>query len=182
VWATGFEGLTRVVKLTKADIVRLFELLDAELSRQGIEGEVYLVGGAVMRLALNARGATNEVDAFFKPTKAIREASARIAAQADVPDNWLNDAVKGYLSPRGEFAEYIELTTPSSVCRQARVSPGDEVCLHADWAKSSTTWTTCGSCFVTSTSTKPKTRRRLSCSTTTIHNSSPKRAWRSKGC
>lgn len=98
----------RAVKLTKADIVRLFELLDAELGERGVEGEVYLVGGAVMCLALNARESTKDVDAFFKPTKVIREAVARVATRADVPDNWLNDAVKGYLSPRGEFAEYVE--------------------------------------------------------------------------
>ena len=98
-----------VVKLTKADILRLFHLLDAELGAVGAEGEVYLVGGAVMCLVLNARESTKHIDAFFKPTKVLREASARVAARANVPDNWLNDAVKRYLSPRGEFAAYLEL-------------------------------------------------------------------------
>lgn len=98
-----------MLKLTKADILRLFQLLDAELGRHGVEGEVYLVGGAVMCLALNARESTKDVDAYFKPTAAIRHAAARVAAQADVADNWLNDAVKGYLSPKGEFADYTEL-------------------------------------------------------------------------
>ena len=32
-----------MVKLTKADILRLFHLLDAELGEQDVEGEVYLV-------------------------------------------------------------------------------------------------------------------------------------------
>jgi len=31
------------------------------------------------------------------------------AAQADVANNWLNDALKGYLSPNAEFADYTEL-------------------------------------------------------------------------
>lgn len=97
------------VKLTTADIRRLFALLDAELGSQGVVGEVYLVGGAVMCLALDAREATRDVDAFFRPTKLIREAAARVAARAGVPDTWLNDAVKAYLSPRGEYDPYLEL-------------------------------------------------------------------------
>jgi hypothetical protein len=96
-------------RLTTADIRRLFELLDAELASQEVEGELYLVGGAVMCLALDAREATRDVDAFFRPTKIIRAAAARVAADAGVPDSWLNDAVKSYLSRRGEYDPYIEL-------------------------------------------------------------------------
>jgi hypothetical protein len=95
--------------LTRADILRLFELLDAELGAGGIEGEVYLVGGAVMCLVLDARPATRDIDAFFRPAGLIRQAAARVAARAGVPDNWLNDAVKGYLSQRGDFNPYVEL-------------------------------------------------------------------------
>ncbi len=96
-------------KLTKTDIRRLFELLDAELAAQDVQGEVYLVGGAAMCLALDARDATRDVDAFFRPTRLIREAAARVASRAGVPDSWLNDAVKNYLSPRGEYDPYLEL-------------------------------------------------------------------------
>lgn len=96
-------------KLTKADMRRLFELLDRELANEGAIGELYLVGGAVMCLALDAREATRDVDAFFRPTQLIREAARRVAARADVPDSWLNDAVKSYLSPRGEYDPYLEL-------------------------------------------------------------------------
>ena len=98
-----------MTKLTKADILRLLELLDEELAASDAEGELYLVGGAVMCLVLNARESTRDVDAFFKPTKLIREAAARVASRADVPATWLNDAVKGFLSPRGEFDPYLEL-------------------------------------------------------------------------
>lgn len=62
-----------------------------------------------MCLALNARDATRNVDALFKPTKIIREAAARVAASANVPEECLNDAVKGYLSPRGDFDPFLEL-------------------------------------------------------------------------
>ena len=96
-------------RLEKADIRRLFVLLDAELAARDVSGELYLVGGAVMCLALDARAATADVDAFFKPARAVREAAARVALAAGIPDTWLNDAVKGYLSPRGDFDDYLEL-------------------------------------------------------------------------
>jgi hypothetical protein len=96
-------------KLTRADITRLLGLLAGELASDGVEGEIYLVGGAVMCLVLEARSATRDVDAFFRPTRQIRQAAARVAAKEGVPDTWLNDAVKGFLSPRGEFDPYLEL-------------------------------------------------------------------------
>jgi hypothetical protein len=96
-------------RLTKSDIRRCFELLDDELASVGVEGELYLVGGAVMCLALDARPATRDVDAYFRPTREIREAAVRVADRAGVPTTWLNDAVKAYLSPQGEFDPYLEL-------------------------------------------------------------------------
>lgn len=97
------------MRLTAADIRHLFALLDTELAAARAEGEVYLVGGAVMCLVLGARDATRDVDAVFRPTRIVREAAARVAATAHVPDTWLNDAVKGFLSRRGTFDHYLEL-------------------------------------------------------------------------
>lgn len=98
-----------MIRLTRADVLRLFELLDAELEAEGVEGELYLVGGAVMCLALEARDSTRDVDATFRPAAVVRRAAARVAARADVPDTWLNDAVKAYLSPRGEYDPFLDL-------------------------------------------------------------------------
>jgi len=95
--------------LSKADIRRLFDLLDAELAQAGADGELYLVGGAVMCLVFDARQSTKDVDALFRPTRLVREAAARVAVKAGVSDRWLNDAVKGYLSPRGQYDAYLEL-------------------------------------------------------------------------
>jgi hypothetical protein len=62
-----------------------------------------------MCLALNARDSTRDLDAMFRPPRLVREAAARVAAKAGVPDSWLNDAVKGYLSPRGQFDRFLDL-------------------------------------------------------------------------
>jgi predicted nucleotidyltransferase len=96
-------------KLSRSDIMRLFEMLDAELAAGDVEGELYVVGGAVMCLALDAREATRDVDAFFRPARLVREAAARVAARAGVLPTWLNDAVKGYLGTHGVYDSYLEL-------------------------------------------------------------------------
>ncbi len=98
-----------MVALAKADIRRLFELLNDELRQSGTLGEVFLVGGAVMCLAYDARPSTMDVDALFRPAEKVRAAAARAAIEAGVDERWLNDAVKGFMSARGEFAPFLEL-------------------------------------------------------------------------
>jgi hypothetical protein len=95
--------------LTEKDIRRLFSLLNDELRRTGTEGELFLVGGAVMCLAYAARPSTQDVDGLFRPARQVREAAARVALQADISADWLNDGVKGFLSERGEFSLFLEL-------------------------------------------------------------------------
>jgi len=96
-------------RLTRSDMQRLFDLLNTELAAEDVHGELYLVGGAVMCLALDARHATRDVDGYFRPTDVIRRAAGRVAARAGVADDWLTDGVKGFLSPRGDFDPYLDL-------------------------------------------------------------------------
>lgn len=98
------------VLLTKPDILELFELLNAELATTETHAELYLVGGAVMCLALGARAATRDVDGWFRPLASVREAAVRVAHRASIPEGWLNDAVKAWLSPHGTFDPYLELS------------------------------------------------------------------------
>ena len=96
--------------LSAAQLRRLFALLNDELAHLDITGELYLVGGAVMYLAYAARPSTQDVDAVFLPTREVRQAAARVAMRAGLSADWLNDGVKGYLSERGEFAPFLELS------------------------------------------------------------------------
>lgn len=97
-------------QFSKEDILRLFHLLNEQMASESLEGEVYLVGGAVMCLVFNARPSTKDVDAFFKPAQKIREAAAKVAAKTGIPQDWLNDAVKGFFSEQGEYDGFLDLS------------------------------------------------------------------------
>lgn len=96
--------------LSAGGIRKLFDLLNARLSEEEVIGEVYVVGGAVMALAFAARTATNDVDAVFVPKETVRRLARKVAMDAGVDENWLNDAVKGFLGDRGEFSQWLELS------------------------------------------------------------------------
>lgn len=91
-------------------IRELFDLLNGQLSKENVIGEVYVVGGAVMALAFAARPATNDVDAVFVPKETVRRLARKVGRDAGVDEDWLNDAAKGFLVEGGEFSPWLELT------------------------------------------------------------------------
>ncbi len=91
--------------LGRNELLNAFELLDDELGRMGVEADVFVVGGAAMAVAYDARRSTTDVDAIFVPSKEVRTAASRVAEELGLEDDWLNDGAKGFLP--GEDAEQV---------------------------------------------------------------------------
>lgn len=69
-----------------------------------------------MCLAFAARPSTRDVDAYFVPTKVIRQAANRVTLEQGVDQGWLNDGVKAYLSPHGDYEPFLELSNLKVFC------------------------------------------------------------------
>jgi hypothetical protein len=83
--------------MRRDEILSALTALGAELAARGLVADLYVVGGAAITLAYDERRATKDIDAVFIPKNEVYAAAARVAAALDLPDGWLNDAVKGFL-------------------------------------------------------------------------------------
>jgi hypothetical protein len=104
---------------TRARILSALEALGEELTREGVRGQIFIVGGAAMALAYSTRRVTRDIDAVFEPKSAIYGAAAKVAEEHGLPEDWLNDAVKGFMPGADEHPRPvpeirgIEVTTAS---------------------------------------------------------------------
>jgi hypothetical protein len=73
--------------------------LNEELRAMDVKGEICLYGGAVMCLVFDARPATKDVDAVFRPAQQVRQAAQRVAQAHNLRGDWLNGAVKDFVVP-----------------------------------------------------------------------------------
>jgi hypothetical protein len=87
-----------VVPLSAGDIKNAFAALSGDLAIRSERAQIAITGGAALVLLFNSRETTKDVDAFFiqpDPPR-IREAVARVARDLELPEDWLNDAARGY--------------------------------------------------------------------------------------
>jgi hypothetical protein len=97
--------------MRRDEILRALAALGADLAERGLVADVYVVGGAAIALAYDERRATRDIDAVFVPKNEVYAAATRVAAALDLPDGWLNDAVKGFLQGPGKGADNFPTTT-----------------------------------------------------------------------
>jgi hypothetical protein len=83
--------------LSRDELLALFGEIADELERQGLSGHLFVVGGAVMALAYNRRRTTRDLDAVFEPKSVVYDAARTVAQRHGLADDWVNDAVKGFL-------------------------------------------------------------------------------------
>lgn len=94
---------------TKEDILNAFEEIGRIAKEQGILLDMGVYGGSAIALQWEFRQSTRDVDiVVFGDPKFLREAAAVVASRHGWPENWINDAVKGFVSARQDVQLYQE--------------------------------------------------------------------------
>src|SRR4051794_40265490 len=86
--------------LSKQDVIAALTRLGELAQKQGETIELVLLGGSVMVLLFDARQSTRDVDVvILAPTDSqrVRDMAKSVASERGWPDDWLNDAVKGFM-------------------------------------------------------------------------------------
>lgn len=83
--------------LDKEMIEALLRDVGERLESRGVQGRLFVVGGAAMALAYGRRRVTRDVDAVFEPTDVVHAAAREVAVARGLDPDWLNDGVKGLL-------------------------------------------------------------------------------------
>lgn len=85
-------------ELTGGDIHNLLGELLERLHRQGVEAEVYLVGGAALALHLGRTQLTPDIDGIFRPQDEVFAEASVMAAEYNLDPNWVNSNFRSFMA------------------------------------------------------------------------------------
>jgi hypothetical protein len=111
-------------KFNKAQLEQNLQLLNEELRRTGVTGEVCVVGGAAMVLGFGSRRSTRDIDALVIEPPSIRAAIQQVAEKHGLPESWLNEGAKGFAA-----SQPVETTELMKLSHLRIVSPPPEYIL-----------------------------------------------------
>lgn len=95
---------------------QLQELLEAfadRLAERGQRVHMFVVGGAAMSLVYDDRRTTRDIDAVWSGDSSVREIIDDLAEEQDLPHDWLNDGVKGFMP--GDDDHAVQIFTSDSL-------------------------------------------------------------------
>lgn len=99
--------------LTRDDIVAGFQELGRLAQEAGVFVDLAVYGGSAIAIAWQFRDTTRDVDVVIQGDAGfVRAAARQIAQSRQWPEDWLNDAVKGFVSDHGDHKVYADYVNP----------------------------------------------------------------------
>jgi len=95
-------------ELKREDMLHYFEEINEHLAVADKHGEILIAGGAALTLVFQARNSTYDIDAIFEPKEDMRKIIKDVAQANGIDDDWLNDAVKGFMTDKMKFSTFLE--------------------------------------------------------------------------
>jgi Nucleotidyltransferase of unknown function (DUF6036) len=84
--------------LGRIEMEHAFTLLGERLAGRGVVADVFVVGGAAIALAYDAKRVTRDIDALYVPHGVVHEEAVKVAQKLGLPQWWLNDQASVYVS------------------------------------------------------------------------------------
>ncbi len=83
--------------LSREDMLDMLRSLGARLRKRGVEGQIYVVGGAAMAFAYARERQTRDIDAFVEPQDIVFEEVRKLTREEHLNEEWLNDTARAFL-------------------------------------------------------------------------------------
>ncbi|MER7455866.1 hypothetical protein [Micromonospora sp. NPDC126480] len=154
------------VLMGRAELERAFTRLGERLVRRGVVADIFVVGGAAMALAYDAKRVTRDVDAMFVPHGVVLDEARAVADDLGLPPWWLNEQASVYVSGKidpGRRRVFdhpglrVMAASPEHIfaMKHSRRGPATWT-ISVPWRRwpASRRWTTPYACAVTSTQTR----------------------------
>ena len=87
----------RVSDLNRGEMESALAELAEHLNVRNVKAKIYLVGGAVMVLAFDARFSTGDIDASIVPTDDVLAVAAEIGERRGLAPDWLNNSASQFI-------------------------------------------------------------------------------------
>lgn len=102
-----------MAEMSRDDMAIYLAEVNDRLAKADEQGEIVMIGGAVVSLVHGARESTKDMDAAFAPKELMREIIEDVAEKYEIESDWLNNAAESYMTPEMNyetFYEYSNLT------------------------------------------------------------------------
>ncbi|WP_431862447.1 DUF6036 family nucleotidyltransferase [Micrococcus terreus] len=78
--------------------------LTRRLQDQGVDSDIRLVDGAAM-IFYGSRRMTQDIDASYSHTEEVEAVARQMAAEHNLPENWLNDSARAFIPDGAQWTD-----------------------------------------------------------------------------